>query len=383
MRTPSAKPKRFRLRTRWIVLAGLLTTVGLYVGVCCVPPESFRQVNRPRDGVALKGRVAVVYSNQYQIHLAGFERLHPFDIGKYAKIYLKLQTDGYLRPEDVFVPAPLTDEQALLVHTREYLASLKSPAKVAEYLEAPYLALLPAPALNAGVVDAFRAASGGTILAGRLALKHGIAVNVGGGYHHAMPEAGGGFNLFADMSIAIRQLRKEGLIRRAAVVDLDVHQGNGTSTIFAGDADVFTFDMHEGDIYPHPKARSTLDVPLPADTGDEEYLAILRQHLGGVLDRAKPDIVFLQGGCDVLAGDPLAHLQISPQGLADRDATVIDACVQRRIPLAMVMGGGYSKDAWSAQAASIARTIRTHALAGAPPAYPPRERTAGEALYVK
>ncbi|MEI7835520.1 MAG: histone deacetylase [Planctomycetota bacterium] len=383
MRTPSAMTKRFRLRTRWIVLAGLLLVAGLYGGVCCVPPESFRQVNTPRAGVALNGRVAVVYSNQYQIHLGGLERLHPFDIGKYAKIYLKLQTDGYLRPEDVFVPAPLTDEQALLVHTREYLATLGDTAKVAAYLEAPYLAVMPAAAMDAGVLAPFRAASGGTILAGRLALRHGIAINIGGGYHHAMPDTGGGFNVYADLAIAIRQLRKEGLIRRAAVVDLDVHQGNGTSTVFAGDPDVFTFDMHEGDIYPHPKAHSTLDVPLPAGTGDEEYLATLRQHLGGVLQRAKPDIVFLQGGCDVLADDPLAHLQLTPRGLADRDATVIDACVQRGIPVAMVMGGGYSKDAWAAQADSIIRTIRTHALAGAAPGNPPRERSTKEALYVK
>jgi len=331
----------------------------------------------------MNSRVAIVYSKHYQISLGGLEKLHPFDIRKYAKIYLKLQTDGLLRPPDVFVPEPATREQVLLVHSREFLENLKDPAKVARYLEAPAVAGAPAVLIDAGVLGAFRSATGGTILAGRLALKHGIAVNLAGGYHHAMPDAGEGFNIYADMAIAIRQLQADGLIRRAAVVDLDVHQGNGSAVIFDGDENVFTFSMHEGGIYPVPKARSDLDVELPAATGDEEYLRLLAQHLPGVIERSRPDVVFLQAGCDVLAGDPLANLSLTIDGVVRRDAMVIDECVRRGIPVVMTLGGGYSDSAWLAQYRSVRRTIETHGLVAGRRPYPPREPTGWERGYVK
>lgn len=370
---------RRRRPVRLALAAGLLVLVGLK----CIPPASFRRTKQPRGGRAVGGRVAVVYSKHYQISLAGFERLHPFDIHKYGRIYLKLQTDGLLRPEDVFVPQPASDEQVLLVHTPAFLAGLNDPAAVARYLEAPMVRLLPPAAVAAGVVSPFRWATGGTIHAGRLAVEHGIAVNLAGGYHHAKPDAGEGFNVFNDLAIAIRVLRQEGRARRALVVDLDVHQGNGTAEIFAGEADVFTFSMHEGGIYPIPKARSDLDVELPAGIGDEAYLRILRRHLPRVFEAARPDVVFLQAGCDTLQGDPLAHLAMTPEGIVRRDAMVIDACAARGVPVAMTLGGGYSKGAWRAQCASVARTIRVHGLAGRGRVYPRRRATIHEKVYTK
>jgi len=349
----------------------------------CIAPRSFRAVKQPRAGRAAGGRVAIVYSKHYQINMAGLERLHPFDIGKYAKIYLKLQTEGLIRPGDVFVPAPVTDEQVLLVHTPRFLASLRRPAAVARYLEAPAVAALPAGVVDAGLLGAFRHSTGGTIEAARRALKAGIAINIGGGYHHAKPHAGEGFNVYNDLAIAIRALRRQGLIRRALVVDLDVHQGNGTAEIFAGDDDVFTFSMHQGDIYPIPKARSDLDVELPAGMGDEAYLKLLRRHLGRVLGRARPDIVLLQAGCDTLGGDPLSGLRMTHEGIVRRDAMVIDACAAMDIPVVMTLGGGYGKGAWRAQYASIARTLRKYALRGARRAYPRRRPTGKEKLYTK
>ena len=220
------------------------------------------------------------------------------------------------------------------------------------------------------------------MLAGRLALYHGIAINLAGGYHHAKPDRGEGFCIYADMAIAIRELRAAGLIRRALVVDLDVHQGNGTAEIFAGDDAVFTFSIHEDDIYPIPKARSDLDVELPAGTTDEQYLAALRAHLPGAIDSARPDVVFLQAGCDTLAGDPLARMRMTPEGIAARDGEVIDACVRRGIPVVMVLGGGYSPQAWEAQYLSVARTVRTYGLPGGPP-HPQRPPTLKEKVYTK
>jgi len=330
----------------------------------------------------MNSRVAVVYSQKYQIDLGGAEKLHSFDIRKYAKIYLALNTDGFVRPEDVFVPEPVSHADLLRVHTPAYLESLREPAAVARYLEAPIVAAMPAPLLDATVLQPFRCATGGTILAARLALRYGIAINIGGGYHHAKPDKGEGFCVYADMPIAIRVLQAERLIRRTLVVDLDVHQGNGTAACLKGDPSVFILDMHQAGIFPVPKEKCDLDVELDAGTGDEGYLAILRRHLPGLLDRVRPDIVFLQAGCDVLAGDPLAGLALTPQGIVRRDAYVIDACAGRKIPLVMVTGGGYSPEAWQVQYQSIRRTIETYGLAGERP-YPPRGPTTKEQLYVK
>ena len=327
-------------------------------------------------------RVAVVYSQKYQIDLGGAERLHNFDIRKYAKIYLALSTDGFLRPEDVFVPEPVSRAELLRIHTPQYLASLRDPARVARYLEAPIVTAMPAPLLDAGVLQPFRYATGGTILAARLALQYGIAINIGGGYHHAKPDKGEGFCVYADMPIAIRTLQAERLVRRVLVVDLDVHQGNGTAVCLAGDKSVFIFDIHQAGIFPVPKEKCDVDVELDAGTGDEAYLALLARHLPGVLDRARPDIVFLQAGCDVLAGDPLAGLALTAQGIVWRDAYVIDSCAGREIPLVMVTGGGYSPQAWQVQYQSIRRTIETYGLAGERP-YPLREPTTKEQLYTK
>jgi histone deacetylase 11 len=375
--------RKFKTGCRLLNLAALICLTLLVWSVTrCIPPQSFRATKEPRSGRAIGERVAIVYSKHYQMNMAGAERLHAFDINKYAKIYLALNTDGYIRPEDVFVPQHVSDEDILLVHTPQFLASLNDSKAVSRYLEAPLAGIAPSILLDAGVLSAFRSATGGTVLAGRLALKYGIAVNLAGGYHHAKPDAGEGFCVYADMAIAIRVLQREGFIKRALVVDLDVHQGNGTAVCFAGDDDVFTFSMHEADIYPIPKETSDLDVELPAGTGDADYLRILAAHLPTVIDKARPDIVFFQAGCDVLAGDPLARLELNPEGIVKRDSMVIDECVARELPVVMVLGGGYNEQAWEVQYASIRRILEEHAPADAP-RYPPRPPSVKESLYTR
>ena len=365
------------------LLLVLLAAACLWVGVCCVVPSSLRQVKAPRSGRAYNNRVAIVYSKHYQMSMGGLEKLHSFDIRKYARIYLKLNTAGLLRPEDVFVPEHVTEDEILLVHTPKFLESLKDSRTVAKYLEAPFAAAAPNVLVDAAILSAFRSATGGTILAGRLALKHGVAINIGGGYHHAKPDAGEGFCIYADMPIAIRVLQKEKLIARAMVIDLDVHQGNGTAVCFAGDNSVFTFSMHQGNIYPVPKETSDLDIELESGDGDEKFLRILKDQLGAAIDRAKPDIVFLQAGCDTLKGDPLASLTMSLEGIVKRDAMVIDECVRRKIPIAMTLGGGYSKRAWEVQYASIQRTLKKYGLTANQTPYPQRKPTGKEKLYTK
>jgi histone deacetylase 11 len=348
----------------------------------CVVPRSFKQVQEPRNGVALNQRVCLVYSQRYQIDLAGAETLHPFDINKYARMYLQLVTDGLVRPEEVFVPAEVSHQDLLRVHTPDYLARLRQPACLARYLESGFVTLMLPSAADAGILRPFRYATGGTILAARLAMQHGIAVNLGGGYHHAEPDRGGGFCIYADMPIAIRVLQAEGLIRRALVVDLDVHQGNGTARCVAADDAVFTFDMHEADIYPIPKETNDLDVPLPAGTGDREYLKTLSEHLPEVFDSARPDLVFLQAGVDVLDGDPLARLRLTPDGIVERDRLVFEAATRRKVPIVMVLGGGYSRGAWHVQYRSIRRVIEQYGRTGVTKPTS-RPATVWERLYTK
>jgi histone deacetylase 11 len=378
---PSKQRKTYFSPLRLLGL--LLVTTSLWVGFCCVPPSSMKQVKSPRAGRVYNHHVAIVYSKHYQMSMGGIEKLHSFDIRKYARIYLKLNTSGLLRPEDVFVPKAVSEDQILLVHTRKFLDSLKDSPTVARYLEAPPVAIVPNALVDAAILNALRYATGGTILASRLAMKHGIAINIGGGYHHAKPNAGEGFCVYADMPIAIRVLQKDNVIRRAMVVDLDVHQGNGPAVCFAGDDSVFTFSMHQGDIYPHPKAISDLDIELQSGTNDKKFLKLLRKNLGGAIDRAAPDIVFLQAGCDTLKGDPLASLTMSLEGIVKRDAMVIDECVKRRIPVVMVLGGGYSKQAWEVQYASIARTLKKYGLTEGVRPHRERKPTIKEKLYTK
>jgi histone deacetylase 11 len=304
--------------------------------------------------------VAVVYSPGYEIRLGGLEKLHSFDIRKYSKIYAALTREGLLDPTKVCSPEPATDEQILLVHSEAFLASLNDKHTVARYLEAGIVKILPASLLRKKVLMPFRRATGGTIVAARQAMRCGIAVNLGGGFHHAKPDAGEGFCIFADMPIAIRVLQKEEKIKRALVIDLDVHQGNGTAVCHAGDDSVYTFSMHQGSIYPHPKEISDRDIELASGTGDKEYLARLKRELPGLFERAKPDIVFLQAGCDTLEGDPLASLRMTEKGIVIRDSMVIDACVARNIPVVMTLGGGYSKSAWHVQYMSVAAILKKY-----------------------
>ena len=306
-------------------------------------------------------RVALVYSENYLIDLGGLEQFHSFDIRKYQRIFQQLVADGVVDAGSVHRPGPISREDVLRVHTERFWESLADPRAVGAYLEAPEVGLIPAPVVEQGILTSFRHATGGTLLAARKALDQGIGINLGGGYHHAKPDAGEGFCIYADMPIAIRALQAEGRIRTALVIDLDVHQGNGTAVCLAGDESTFTFSMHQGNIYPVPKERGDLDVELEAGTDDDAYIELLAAQLATVFQASgKPDVVFYQAGCDTLAGDPLASLEMSEEGIVERDQMVIEACLRRGVPVVMTLGGGYSPDAWHAQYASIRGIIEEY-----------------------
>ena len=307
-------------------------------------------------------QISVVYSSEYLIDLGGMEKMHPFDIRKYEKIYEALLNEKLITAGDVTQPSALSVDELKLIHTDDYLERLKVRANIAKYLEADALKLYPG-SLDTAVLQPFRVASGGTLLAARKALMTGIGINIGGGYHHAKPDIGEGFCVYADVPIAIRKLQQEGLIKKAIVIDVDVHQGNGTAECLADDDSTFTFSMHQGDIYPIPKSNSDRDVEMQAGDGDKEFMAMLDNHLGEIIELADADICFIVGGCDTLEGDPLANLKMTEEGIGQRDAMIVDRCAKLDIPVVLTLSGGYSKNAWRSQYLSIKGLIQKYGLA--------------------
>jgi acetoin utilization deacetylase AcuC-like enzyme len=193
---------------------------------------------------------------------------------------------------------------------------------------------------------------GGTLAAARRALECGVAMNLAGGTHHAFPDHGEGFCVFNDVAVAVRALQHEGRVRRVAIIDLDVHQGNGTHAVFAGDPDVATFSMHGAKNYPSVRVPGTLDVELPDGTGDDAYLAALAHALPRVLADSAPDLVVYLAGADPHEGDRLGRLALTLEGLARRDAMVLEACRDVGIPVAITIAGGYGRD--------IEHTVEAH-----------------------
>lgn len=262
---------------------------------------------------------------------------HVFPIRKFELVRDRLLHEGTLQPGDIFEPQPAPVQDVLLVHTEDYITRLRAGS-----LTTRELRRLGLPWSKALVRRSFLA-TGGTIGAARAALSAGVGSNLAGGTHHAFPDRGEGFCVLNDVAIAILVLCRDRLIERAGVVDCDVHQGNGTATIFADDKNVFTFSMHGAKNYPLFKARSTLDVELPDQTSDDEYLKTLAQHLPGVFAH-QPDIIFYLGGADPFSGDKLGRLSLSIAGLRARDEFVLDECWRRGVPVVTVMSGGYAEN---------------------------------------
>jgi acetoin utilization deacetylase AcuC-like enzyme len=271
---------------------------------------------------------------------------HRFPVEKYAMLRERVIAEGIVAPEQVLDPEGASDAMLRLVHTAEYVERFVAGALTAG--EVRRLGFPWSPAL----VERSRRAVGGTVAATRHALLHGTAMNLAGGTHHAFPDHGEGFCVFNDVAIAIRLLRAEGAIARAAVIDLDVHQGNGTHAIFAGDRDVFTFSMHGGRNYPFEKVAGTLDIDLDDGTEDEEYLRVLADALPRVLHDAQPDVVLYLAGADPHEGDRLGRMKLTFAGLERRDALVLAACREVGLPVAIVIAGGYGR--------RVEDTVRVH-----------------------
>ena len=262
---------------------------------------------------------------------------HRFPMAKYRLLREGVLAAGIVAPEDLLVPEAATDLEISRAHDVDYLARV-----VAGTLDRQEVRRIGFPWSEAAV-ERSRRSAGATIAAAREALASGCAVNLAGGTHHALPGRGEGYCIFNDSAIAARALQAEGRIRRAIVIDCDVHQGNGTAAIFAGDPTVFTFSIHGRNNFPFHKERSDLDVELDDRTGDEEYLARLSDGLERALAAAQADLAFYVSGADPHERDRLGRLALTREGLAARDRLVFSLCGSAGLPVAVSMAGGYGQ----------------------------------------
>lgn len=272
---------------------------------------------------------------------------HRFPIAKYALLRQRVIDEEIVPADHVHDPNPAARDDLLLVHTADYLDRFTSGGLTRDEERR-----LGFPWSQALVERSYRAA-GGTLAAAIRALDDGVAMNLAGGTHHAFPSHGEGFCVFNDVAVAVRVLQRDGRIERAAIVDLDVHQGNGTNAVFAGDGRVFTFSMHGRKNYPFHKVPGSLDVELDDRTGDDEYLESLANVLPRVLNEARPDVVVYLAGADPYVGDRLGRLALSFDGLARRDAFVLDQCREVGLPVVVTIAGGYAEP--------IEHTVAIHA----------------------
>ncbi len=262
---------------------------------------------------------------------------HVFPLKKYRLIYEKLLEMG-VKKANFLAPQPAEEEDLLLVHTSKYLKKLKkgnlSNSEILT-MELPYVPEF---------LDFASLYVGGTILAGEKALEEGLAIHIGGGFHHAFPDHGEGFCVLNDVAVAVEKIKHEGKVERAMVVDCDVHQGNGNALFFTKKDYAFTFSIHQMDIYPADKPSSTLDIGLWDGDGDEKYLPELRSHFPRLYTEFKPDLIFFLAGADPYEKDQLGGLKVTMDGLKERDRIIIEEARKLRIPLVILFAGGYAFD---------------------------------------
>ena len=273
-----------------------------------------------------------VYSERYQLNIGA----HVFPTEKYRIVRDKLVADGQAALTDFVEPPEPSLDDIRLVHTTQYVDDMLnlrwSPRTVRSELP-----------LTWEIVQGFFLFGSGTVLTCRIALEDKVGMHIGGGFHHAFADHGEGFCYVNDIAVGIKKMQQEKRIERAAVIDCDLHQGNGTARIFSEDPSVYTFSIHQEHLYP-VKEESNWDIGLPDETGDEIYLEHMKQAVPKILGEHKPNLVVYVAGADPYKYDQLGALRLSKRGLALRDRMVIEGCFKRDIPVAVVTAGGYALD---------------------------------------
>lgn len=284
----------------------------------------------------------LVYHERYDLNLGP----HVFPSQKFRMIYETLLRDGLASEEDFVQPNAASDEDILRVHTPEWVRKLKTGTLTASdvmKLEVPY---------SPELVQAVWLAAGGTILAAQGALRDGFGSNLSGGFHHAYPGHGEGFCAIHDVAVGIRKLQADGAVKKAIVVDTDVHHGNGTAAVFRNDPTVFTLSIHQENNYPGHKPPSSVDLNMDDRVEDEEYLGALLPAVQQALDEFQPDILFYVGGADPYCEDQLGGLSLTKEGLKRRDRSVFEEARRRGVPVVTTLAGGYAR--------RVEDTVRIH-----------------------
>jgi len=286
-----------------------------------------------RKGIS--ARIPVIYSDSYYVEIGD----HVFPTSKYRLIKKRLDNDLTLKDHvECVVPQRAKDEEILLVHTKEYFDKLKNCALSNEEV---FKMELP---LSKQIVESSLICCGGTILTAREALTRRAAIHIGGGFHHAFPDHGEGFCALNDIAVSINVLRDEGLIKKALIIDCDLHQGNGTAYIFRDNRDVFTFSIHQENNYPFLKPPGDLDIGLRDYTGDSEYLKHLKDNVPAIINMFRPELILYVAGADPYKDDQLGKLMLTKAGLRERDNFIAMQAFNYSVPLAIVLAGGYSKN---------------------------------------
>lgn len=319
--------------------------------------------------------MSIIYNPHYNMGLFGLERLHPFDVKKFGRAWtlLKSELGPALKSWHVNVDRPVTDDELLAVHTGEHLQRLRDPVMLAKAFEVPQVKNVPYWIINTGFLTPMRWAVRGSVIAARHALQQGVAINLGGGFHHAKPNQAEGFCLFSDIALVVAQLRADQTLKpdaRIAYIDLDAHQGNGVCYQFMNDTRFFVFDIFNQQIYPAGD-RVAIDridcaVPVPAFCPGGTYLTLLRDRLPAFLDSVTKSgdvaLTIYNAGSDVFIGDKLGRLNLSAEDILQRDEFVMEELRRRQLPAVMLLSGGYTSESHRLIATSVSAILRRYRM---------------------
>ncbi|XP_030745742.1 histone deacetylase 11 [Sitophilus oryzae] len=305
-----------------------------------------------------KEQLPIVYRKEYNVRFMGLEKLHPFDTKKWGNIFKILTDSGMVTKKTVVVPNEAKQEHLLMVHKKKYLKSLNCSFKVARIAEIAPLVLMPNCLIQKAYLRPMRYQTGGSILAGKLALDRGWAINIGGGFHHCSSSKGGGFCAYADITLLVHFLfyHFPRQVQKVMIVDLDAHQGNGYENDFKDFDKVYIMDVYNKWIYPKDvRARQAIrrNVPLDYYTTDDDYLTAVKKNLVESLNEFQPNLIVYNAGTDILIGDKLGGLSVSANGIIKRDEFIFQQAKTRNIPIVMLTSGGYQKKTARIIASSI------------------------------
>ena len=348
------------------------TTYRKFLVVLCITQSLFsgsvKQFKKPVDDTQYRvheSKLPIVYSKKYDVSFGWLldplvNKLHPFDGRRPSNIAQFLANKG-ISSHRFYKPRMVTDAELKSVHTQKYLDSLNNSRSIARIVEVLLLALVPNRFLQWAMLTPMKWATGGTIKATELLQNYNWSINLGGGFHHAKCNCGGGFCVFGDIQLAVKKFREQHPDAKIMIVDFDAHQGNGHESDFMHDDHVTIFDIYGGDNYPQDypaREKIKYNYPIAFGTGDKQYLKLIKDNLPNAMQETKPDFVIYNAGTDILTGDRLGGMNVSIKGVVKRDQIVFEEALKNNAKILMLPSGGYTKNSAVAIAASIHNLLK-------------------------